>query len=199
MALSLGLFFGLLVPIAQIPLSAIAAVLLRANIPVAVFSTLITNPVTFAPIYYFAYRLGNLILGEHSSPVAPPVPPESNEFSDLVDIDIPDPGLFGWLGGWWDNLFHAGLPLAVGLITLATIAAMFAYVITSMVWRIRTIITRRRRKIRFRQLRDEARLLSRTIDAAATNKPGGVDGTTERTIDASSRTLAAKPMQDPHA
>ena len=52
LGVGLGVFFGLLLPVAQIPISAVAAVLLRANLPAAVGSTLITNPVTFGPIYY---------------------------------------------------------------------------------------------------------------------------------------------------
>jgi uncharacterized protein (DUF2062 family) len=56
--MALGFFFGLLVPLAQIPLSAAAAVTLRANVPAAVASTLVTNPVTFGPLYYAAWRLG---------------------------------------------------------------------------------------------------------------------------------------------
>lgn len=163
MAVSIGLFFGLLIPVAQIPLAAIAAVMLRANIPVAVGSTLITNPVTFAPIYYFAYQLGALILGEPMSPLPPPEPPVSTELSNLTKLDIPDPGLFTWLGGWWDSVFDAGKPLAVGLTTLATVAGMSAYVITSWTWRIRTAWVRRRRTRRFRELRMQARLSPATI------------------------------------
>lgn len=47
LGVSLGVFFGLLVPVAQIPLSVAAAVVVRANVPTAVASTLISNPVTF--------------------------------------------------------------------------------------------------------------------------------------------------------
>lgn len=43
-------FFGLLIPVAQIPFAAGMAVLLRANLPAAMGSTLVTNPVTFAPV-----------------------------------------------------------------------------------------------------------------------------------------------------
>ena len=64
LGVALGLFFGLLIPIAQIPLAAGAAVALRANLPTAVASTLVTNPVTFGPVYYAAWRVGNAILGE---------------------------------------------------------------------------------------------------------------------------------------
>lgn len=60
----LGVFFGLLIPIAQIPFAADSAVLLRANVPVAIGSTLVTNPVTFAPIYVLAHQVGAMLLGE---------------------------------------------------------------------------------------------------------------------------------------
>ncbi|MFJ4290633.1 DUF2062 domain-containing protein [Cupriavidus sp. NPDC089707] len=62
--MALGFFFGLLIPLAQIPRSAAAAVALRANVPAAVASTLVTNPLTFGPIYYAAWRVGSAILGE---------------------------------------------------------------------------------------------------------------------------------------
>ncbi|MCU0762467.1 MAG: DUF2062 domain-containing protein [Hydrogenophaga sp.] len=64
MGMALGIFFGLLIPVAQIPFSAATAVLLRANLPMAVASTLVTNPVTFGPVYYGAYHLGKAVLGE---------------------------------------------------------------------------------------------------------------------------------------
>ena len=62
--MAVGIFFGLLVPIAQIPLSVGAAIVMRANVPAAVSSTLVSNPLTFAPIYYLAYRTGLLVTGD---------------------------------------------------------------------------------------------------------------------------------------
>lgn len=180
MALSVGLFFGLMVPIAQIPLAAIAAVLLRANLPLAVASTLITNPVTFAPIYYFAYQLGGLILGRSDLPAPLPEPPMSSELSDFIAIDIPDPGLFGWLAGWGDSVVHAGLPLIVGLLTLASVAAMSGYLVTSLAWRIRTIVMRRRRSRRFRQLRAAARAAPETVSRRARLQAGQGQDNIER-------------------
>ena len=44
-------------PLAQIPASAIAATIFRANVPTAIGSTLVTNPVTFAPIYVLPIKL----------------------------------------------------------------------------------------------------------------------------------------------
>lgn len=64
LGVALGLFFGLLIPIAQIPLAVAGAVLLRANLPIAAASTLITNPITFGPVYYAAWHLGVLVTGK---------------------------------------------------------------------------------------------------------------------------------------
>src|SRR5690606_5517404 len=50
LGVALGIFFGLLIPLAQIPLTAVAAIILRANLPAAAASTLVTNPVTFGPV-----------------------------------------------------------------------------------------------------------------------------------------------------
>ncbi len=168
MALSIGLFFGLLIPVAQIFLAGIAAVLLRANLPVAVCSTLITNPVTFAPIYIFAYQLGGLILGDPALPDPLPALPASGELKELTDLNIPDPGLFAWLAGWWDSVFSAGKPLVVGLVTLATVAGMTAYVAVLWLWRVRTWWVRRQRRARFKKARAQRRALAQAeADAKA--------------------------------
>lgn len=58
---AVGIFFGLLIPVAQIPAAGAVAIVLRANIPAAAASTLVTNPITFAPVYWVAYELGNKI------------------------------------------------------------------------------------------------------------------------------------------
>ena len=64
LGVALGVFFGLLIPIAQIPAAVGAALVLRANVPVAVVSTLVSNPFTYGPLYYGAWRLGCVVLGE---------------------------------------------------------------------------------------------------------------------------------------
>lgn len=64
MGIAIGIFFGLLIPVAQILFAALIALILRANIPAAVGSTLITNPFIFAPVYYVAYHPGAWMLGD---------------------------------------------------------------------------------------------------------------------------------------
>jgi len=60
---AMGVFFGLMIPIAQIPAAAFASLMLRGNLLIAAISTLVSNPLTYGPIYYFAYRLGAGVIG----------------------------------------------------------------------------------------------------------------------------------------
>ena len=58
---AIGIFFGFLVPLLQIPFAAIFAVWFRGHLVAAVVSTMITNPLTFAPIYLLANEIGSFI------------------------------------------------------------------------------------------------------------------------------------------
>jgi hypothetical protein len=44
---AIGVFFGFVFPVLQIALAAMAAVVLRANLPAAAVSTLVSNPMTW--------------------------------------------------------------------------------------------------------------------------------------------------------
>jgi len=57
-AVAIGLFFGLLLPIAQFLFAIVSAVALRANVGLSAAFTLVTNPFTFAPIYWGGYASG---------------------------------------------------------------------------------------------------------------------------------------------
>jgi len=62
LGLAVGVFFGILIPVAQIPAAVAAAVWFRANVLFAAISTLVTNPITFAPVYVIGFKLGDLIM-----------------------------------------------------------------------------------------------------------------------------------------
>lgn len=47
----------------QMVLAAIMAILFHVNIPVSVALVWLTNPLTIPPLFYFAYRIGCLIIG----------------------------------------------------------------------------------------------------------------------------------------
>jgi len=126
LGVAIGVFFGLLIPLGQIPLSAATAVVLRANVPAAAASTLVTNPVTFAPIYYGAYHLGAWLTGS-TTPL-----PESHD-------QRPDRNLWQYLAG-------IGLPLLVGLSIAATVAGLLSYAVISLAWVV-WVRHRRRNKV----------------------------------------------------
>jgi uncharacterized protein len=122
---ALGIFFGLLIPIAQIPFAAGSAVLLRANVPVAIGSTLVTNPVTFAPIYFAAYKLGSWLT-------------RTPDTYTQVDAARTDENVL-------QHLAEMGKPLIIGLAILASLMGLFAYVTITLIWRWRVMAKRRRR------------------------------------------------------
>ncbi|MDW8336600.1 MAG: DUF2062 domain-containing protein [Tepidimonas sp.] len=142
LGLALGVFFGLLVPVAQIPLAATLAVLLRANLPAAVASTLVTNPVTFGPVYYGAYKLGQALLG---------TPAHAGEEPPTLSTTDEVAGAGSWLDALlqaWDWLTDVGKPLVLGLAVVATIAGVTVYWLVqwAWVWRIRRARRQRRHR-----------------------------------------------------
>lgn len=128
---AVGLFFGLLVPFAQILLAAIAAVIFRVNLPVAAASTLVTNPFTFAPIYYFAYKLGNFLTGWFAAE-----PSELAVALNTADLAAKQTEVTGWFPNLLEWAGTVGLPLTVGLVVLAVTCASAGYFIVSGLWRL---------------------------------------------------------------
>ncbi|MFN3957337.1 MAG: DUF2062 domain-containing protein [Tepidimonas ignava] len=140
LGVALGIFFGLLIPVAQIPASATLAVLLRAHLPSAMASTLVTNPVTFGPVYWAAYQLGHAIVGDTDAGAAPPATPAASQ--DAVATDADDSP------SWWAWIVGVGKPLVVGLLIVATASAAAAYVAVHLLW---TFKVRRARRQRLRR------------------------------------------------
>ena len=121
-AVAIGMFCGLIPGPLQMLGSAIAAVWVRRNLPVAMLVTLYTNPLTIIPLYVVGYQLGALVLGEtHGMP--------------------PAPGLFGTSPARWAETIIAwssalGKPLLVGVPLLAVLLAVAGYFLTDAGWRI---------------------------------------------------------------
>ena len=141
MGTAIGVFFGLLVPIAQIPVSAAAAVVLRANLPIAAASTFVTNPITFGPVYYSAYKIGKFVLGE---------PPASKQEAEavVVQAQLTRPPV----EGFWPGVRHSlerlrgvGKPLIVGMVVLSIACGFIAYFLASGIWILKTRLARRKR------------------------------------------------------
>ncbi len=144
---AVGLFFGILMPFAQIPASALFAIVARANLPVAALGTFISNPLTFAPMYYLAYRLGGFLLG------ATPLGKDSsggNGEEVMLDEKVGEIiGKQSEVQSWLDNLADwavgVGPALSLGLLVLAALTALIAYLTISGVWRLYALRRWRRR------------------------------------------------------
>ncbi len=138
LGVAIGVFFGLLIPIAQIPVSAAVAVALRANLPAAMASTLVTNPFTFPPVYYAAWKVGSTLLGEDTQGQAPPLPVEP----------LSDPAAVADASWWakaWAGITGVGRALLLGLALFAVTAGCGLYLLINFVWHLRVRLKRRAR------------------------------------------------------
>ena len=113
--MAIGVFFAFIVPLAQAPAAGATAILLRSNLPVALVSTLVSNPVTYAPIYYAAYRVGNALIPR--SLAAAMQTPAGAQIADGIATA------------------HFGKSLILGLTLFAVVGALLAYFATHWIWR----------------------------------------------------------------
>lgn len=134
---AIGMFCGLLPAPFQMATAAIASLIFKTNLPVAVLTTLYTNPVTFVPLYILAYYIGLVVTGNGTENLTV-VPPE-----------------FEWRN--WDQWFSTmmdwfvtmGKPLIVGLLLLATSLSLLGYFLVQWIWRFNVSSAwRKRKKIR---------------------------------------------------
>lgn len=125
-AVAIGLFFGLLLPVAQILFAVLVAVALRGHVAICAACTLITNPFTFPPIYWLAYQIGSGILGQGLDPVTAEMVAQQRETLAAQH---------GWLEGLWMTLQSAGAPLALGLVILAVVMSVLGYALVHFFWK----------------------------------------------------------------
>jgi hypothetical protein len=121
-----GLFCGLVPGPLQMISAALLAVLFRVNLPVALITTLYTNPFTIVPLYLLAYKIGAWLSGAHSG-VAVIVPP----FPELHWHDL--------AGKMWGWMVALGEPFLIGLPVLAASLAAAGYIVVRVMWRIAVI------------------------------------------------------------
>jgi uncharacterized protein (DUF2062 family) len=132
-AFAIGLFAGLIPGPLQMLTALLIAVPLKKNIPVALVTTLYTNPLTIVPLYLVAYQLGALLLGAGSG--APPIAELEMDWSDW----------FGSMREMLDWMLTLGKPLAVGLVALALALAAAGYLAARIGWRMYVTTTWRAR------------------------------------------------------
>jgi uncharacterized protein (DUF2062 family) len=129
--LVLGLFIGVLPFLGHTPVVVVLALLLRVNLPVAVLSIWIANPLTYGPIYYGEYKLGTFLMK---------LPPAA------LTLDLPWKELIAELARTWR-------PLWLGAVVTGLLLAGTAYVLSNAAWRLMTMRQLQRRAERRRGTR----------------------------------------------
>ncbi len=127
-AVFIGLFCAFLPLPSQMVFAAILAILFKCNLPIAVALVWISNPITMAPMFYFAYRLGAWLLDMQIS---------------VASIDMS----LEWL---WNNLHAIGYPLLFGSLVCGWVSGVSGFVITRVLWRLHVISRWKERRARKR-------------------------------------------------
>jgi len=112
-AFAIGLFCTWIPLPMQTVMAALLAVYYRAHLPLSVALVFITNPITIPPMFYFAYRLGGLMLG-------------------IEPQDVPMDLSWDWIT---TTLGHIWQPLLFGCLILAIISSIAGYFFINSIWR----------------------------------------------------------------
>ena len=135
---AVGLFAGLIPgsnPV-QFLAASIFSIAFKVNLPIAVFVTLYSNPFTIVPLYYMAYKLGQLAMFT-----------SGGELPDMT-FGLEGKRFYEWIPAMLDWLAAVGKPLLVGLPLLAGMLAVIGYVFVDYAWRLRVKLEWRRRQLR---------------------------------------------------
>jgi uncharacterized protein (DUF2062 family) len=115
---AIGLFVAVIIPFMHTVIAVLVAIPARANVAVAAACTLVVNPITIPLMYVAAYRIGSWELHHDTRLVSPSAAAQfSGELSRLL---------------FW--IHHASGPIAVGILTIALVAAAIGYGIGSLIW-----------------------------------------------------------------
>ena len=111
-AVFVGIFVAFLPIFGQMPVAAVLAFVLRANLPISVVLIWITNPFTIPPIFYLTYEIGRWILQ------TPPL-----TFS--VELS------WAWFTGEFLQIWK---PLLLGSVLTGIVFACFGYLTMQAFW-----------------------------------------------------------------
>jgi uncharacterized protein len=126
---AVGLFVAFIPLPMQMLIAAVLAAWFKANIPIAMAMTWITNPLTFIPINYSIYRLGKWLLGENNKIMITGINWNFHNWHDFWQS----------LGAWF---LISGKSFLVGLPIVAFSMAFIGYILTLILWRMTATINR---------------------------------------------------------
>jgi uncharacterized protein (DUF2062 family) len=115
---------------------------LGANLPVSVVVVWVSNPVTVAPLFYSAYKVGALLMGSQPQPIR-------------FEIS------FDWL---MTSLVHIWEPFLLGCLILAVVSALLGHIAVKIIWRIHVVQSWRMRHRRALGRMEEIRAKKATVE-----------------------------------
>ena len=112
-AFAIGLFCTWIPLPLQTVMAALLAIYYRAHLPLSVALVFVTNPITIPPMFYFAYKLGGLVLG-------------------IEPRDVPMDLSWEWIT---HTLGYIWQPLLFGCLIMAIISSITGYLLINLIWR----------------------------------------------------------------
>ncbi len=134
-SIAAGVFCGVFAAFIPLPVQMFAAivmaVLFRGNLAVAVGFTWVSNPLTYIPIYYFCYLVGEFIMGS-------PTDAAGNEITINIKALISDmfAGEFTDLMGFF---ITSGAQLLLGCFLIGLLASAISYLLVGYLWRVHVL------------------------------------------------------------
>ena len=129
-SLSFAVLIGSICSFLPIPFQMLPCVLIciviRCNIPVAILLVWISNPITYGPMMYFAYKVGIRFMGVETP-------------------DMPETPTFQWL---FEQLSDGWQPLIIGSLICGSSAGIIGFVLIRIYyrWRIADYLKRRNQR-----------------------------------------------------
>ncbi len=126
-AFFIGLFCAFLPMPFQMVVAALLAVLARGNVPISVGLVWITNPFTIGPFFFFAYKLGALMLGSDTGGL--PEAMASYETETLYTS-------WQWLGAQFAAIWR---PLILGCLVCGCVSGLIGATAAWLLWPLHVI------------------------------------------------------------
>jgi hypothetical protein len=123
-AVALGMFIAFIPLPIHLPVITVLALMLRVNLPVAIATVFISNPLTMVPLYYFAYWVGCHLIG---APL--------HEF----DFELS----WQWLQ---TGLVPIWKPFLLGCLASGLMSAALSYVLLGGIWHLTLVLKYHERK-----------------------------------------------------
>ena len=128
-----GMIGGLIPGPVQMLTAAILAIIFRVNIPVAVATTLLTNPITWPFLILAAYQIGSLVTGNSSADLP------------ALEFDWQAQSWTEFLPQFWHWLLGLGETFLIGNTILAAALAILGYAAVKVGWRLYLLAYLRKR------------------------------------------------------